>query len=314
MKANRTPAAAAAAAAAVTSAPATLADKLVFIPASRRKALAHADVPALVARYIVGADDALIRPSDIRQSVAILKTGMGAAAGLESFINGLAGIDARLAWGAITPDQAADGLPDFSAWAVREADKAIISRKGISAGLLRTLVADIVQRTAALPVRTAAAKSDKGRTLAAPAQADDAAPAVDRTAPAQADDAAPAVDRVAALAELARMTREAADAPINTRDAVPHQLTEAEAAEASAALDASAARIKAEAEARAADAARIKAEAEERVMAELTAAGQSAHAQAIAFCRLADAIGIKLTRAQLAALDAFEGKRTKVPA
>ena len=287
MKTNRAPAAA----------PATLADKPVFIPAPRRKALAHADIPALVARYIIGPDDTLVRPSDIRQSVAVLKTGMGAAAGLESFINGLAGIAARLAWGAITPDQAADGLPDFSAWAVREADRAIISRKGISAGLLRVLVADVVTRTAALPVRTAPAKANKGRTISAPAQADDA----------------PAVDRVAALAELARMTRAAADAPINTRDAIPHALTEAEQAEAMGALDASAARIKAEAEQKAADAARIKAEAEERAMAELTAAGQSAHAQAIAFCRLADAIGIKLTKAQLATLDAFEG-RTKVPA
>jgi hypothetical protein len=283
---------------AVTSAPATLADKPVFIPAPRRKALMHADVPALVARYIIGADDALVRPSDIRQSVAVLKTGMGAAAGLESFINGLAGIAARLAWGAITPDQAAGGLPDFSAWAVREADKAIVSRKGIRAGLLRALVADVVQRTAALPVRTTPAKAKAVRTISAPAQADDA----------------PAVDRVTALAELARMTRAAADAPINTRDAIPHQLTEAEAAEASAALDASAARIKAEAEQKAADAARVKAEAEERVMAELTAAGQSAHLRAVAFCRLADAIGIKLTKGQLATLDAFEGKRTKVPA
>ena len=296
MKTNRAPAAAPAAAPAVTSAP-TLDGKAVFIPAPRRKSLAHADVPALVSRYIIGADDTLIRPSDIRQSVAVLKTGMGAAAGLESFINGLAGIAARLAWGAITPDQAADGLPDFSAWAVREADRAIISRKGISAGLLRVLVADVVTRTAALPVRTAPAKANKGRTISAPAQADDA----------------PAVDRVAALAELARMTRAAADAPINTRDAIPHALTEAEQAEAMGALDASAARIKAEAEQKAADAARIKAEAEERAMAELTAAGQSAHAQAIAFCRLADAIGIKLTKAQLATLDAFEG-RTKVPA
>jgi hypothetical protein len=139
-----------------------------FIPAPRRKALMHADIPAIVARYIIGADDTLVRPSDIRQSVAVLKTGMGAAAGLESFINGLAGIAARLAWGAITPDQAADGLPDFSAWAVREADRAIISRKGISAGLLRTLVADVVQRTAALPVRTAPAKANKGRTLPPP--------------------------------------------------------------------------------------------------------------------------------------------------
>ena len=43
----------------VTSAPATLADKPVFIPAPRRKALMHADVPALVARYIIGPDDAL---------------------------------------------------------------------------------------------------------------------------------------------------------------------------------------------------------------------------------------------------------------
>lgn len=287
---------------ATPSAPATLADKPVFIPAPRRKALMHADVPALVARYIIGADDTLIRPSDIRQSVAVLKTGMGAAAGLESFINGLAGIAARLAWGAITPDQAAEGLPDFSAWAVREADKAIISRKGISAGLLRALVADVVTRTAALPVRTAPKKADKGRTISAPG----AAPAAD-AAPA-------AVDKVAALAELARMTRAAADAPINTRDPIPHHLTGAEAAEASAALDASAARMKAEAEASAAAEAARKADAEERALADLMAAGQSAHLRTVAFCRLADAIGIKLTKAQLAALDAFEGKRTKVPA
>lgn len=287
------------AAPAVTSAPATLADKPVFIPAPRRKALMHADIPALVARYIIGPDDSLIRPSDIRQSVAVLKTGMGAAAGLESFINGLAGIAARLAWGAITPDQAADGLPDFSAWAVREADRAIISRKGISAGLLRTLVADVVQRTAALPVRTAPAKAKAVRTI---------------SAPTQADDAAPAVDRAAALAELARMTRAAADAPIDTRNAIPHQITGAERIEATEALLQSAARTKAEAEQKAADAARVKAEAEDRAVAELTAAGQSAHLQAVAFCRLADAIGIKLTKAQLAALDVFEGKRTKVPA
>ena len=289
---------------ATTSAPA-LDGKAVYIPAPRRKALSAANVPALVARYIIGADDALVRPSDIRQSVAVLKTGMGAAASLDSFINGLAGIAARLAWGAITATQAADGLPDFAAWAVYQADAGIISRKGISAGLLRALVADVVTRTAALPVRTAPAKAGKVRTIAAPAQADDAAPA-----PAPA----PAVDRTAALAELARMTRAVADAPINTRDAIPHQITEAEAAEASAALAESAARTKAEAEASAAADAARKAEAEERAIAELTAAGQSAHLRAVAFCRLADAIGIKLTKAQLATLDAFEGKRTKVSA
>jgi hypothetical protein len=286
------------------TAPATapvLDGKAVYIPAPRRKALMHADVPALVARYIIGADDALIRPSDIRQSVAVLKTGMGAAAGLESFINGLAGIAARLAWGAITADQAADGLPDFSAWAVREADKAIISRKGISAGLLRALVADVVTRTAALPVRTAPAKAKAVRTISAPA-----ADAIATPAPAP-------VDRTAALAELARMTRAAADAPINTRDAIPHEMTGAEQADAMGALADSAARIKAEAEQKAADATRIKAEAEERAIAELTAAGQSAHLRAVAFCRLADAIGIKLTKAQLAALDAFEG-RAKITA
>ena len=270
----------------------------VYIPAARRKALTHADVPAIVGRYVIGADDALIRPSDIRQSVAVLKTGMGAAAGLESFINGLAGIAARLAWGAITPDQAAEGLPDFAAWAVREADAGIVSRKGISAGLLRALVADVVTRTAALPIRTAPAKAGRVRTITAPAKAD----VIDT----------PAVDRAAALAELARMTRAVADAPINTRDCIPHELTEAEAAEAMGALAESAARIKAEAEASAAAEAARKAEAEERALAELTAEGQSAHLKAVAFCRLADAIGIKLTKAQLTALDAFEGKRAKV--
>ena len=291
-----------AAPAAPAPAPAPVLDgKAVYIPAPRRKALMHADVPALVARYIIGADDALVRPSDIRLSVSVLKAGMGAAASLDSFINGLAGIAARLAWGAITAAQAADGLPDFAAWAVHQADAGIISRKGISAGLLRALVADVVTRTAALPVRTAPAKAGKVRTITAPAQAD-AAPA------------APVVDRTVALAELARMTRAVADTPINTRDAIPHQITDAEAAEASAALDASAARTKAEAEASAAASAARKAEAEERAMAELTAEGQSAHLRAVAFCRLADAIGIKLTKAQLAALDAFEGKRVKVPA
>ena len=283
---------------ATPSAPATLADKPVFIPAPRRKALMHADVPALVARYIIGADDTLVRPSDIRLSVSVLKAGMGAAASLDSFINGLAGIAARLAWGAITAAQAADGLPDFAAWAVHQADAGIVSRKGISAGLLRTLVADVVTRTAALPVRTAPAKANKGRTLPAPAQAD-AAPA----APA-----APAVDRAAALAELARMTRAAADAPINTRDAVPHQITDAEAAEASAALDASAARIKAEAEQKAADAARIKAEREEQAVSALMAEGEEVRIRTVAFCRLADALGVKLTRAQLARLDALENE------
>ena len=109
------------------------------------------------------------------------------------------------------------------------------------------------------------------------------------------------------------MTREAANAPIDTRNAIPHALAEAEAADALGALVESAARIKAEAEQKAADAARIKAEAESRAMAELMAEGQSAHAQTIAFCRLADAIGIKLTKAQLAALDAFEGKRVRIP-
>ena len=281
----------------------TLDGKAVFIPAPRRKALSHADVPALVARYIIGPDDTLVRPSDIRQSVAVLKTGMGAAAGLDSFINGLAGIAARLAWGALTADQAADGLPDFSAWAVREADKAIISRKGVSAGLLRALIADVVTRTAALPIRTAPAKTGKAKTLAAPA-----ADVVETPAPAPAA----VMDRTAALAELARMTRAAADAPIDTRNAIPHEMTEAEAAEAMGALAESAARTKAEAEQKAAAEATRKAEAEERALAELTAAGQSAHLRAVAFCRLADAIGIKLTKAQLAALDAFEGKRTRV--
>ena len=230
---------------------------------------------------------------------------MGAAASLDSFINGLAGIAARLAWGAITATQAAEGLPDFAAWAVREADAGIVSRKGISAGLLRALVADVVTRTAALPIRTAPAKAGRVRTISAPAKAD----VIDTPAPAPA----PAVDRAAALAELARMTRAVADAPINTRDAIPHQLTGAEAAEASAALDTSAARMKAEAEASAAADAARKAEAEERALAELTAAHESAHLKAVAFCRLADAIGIKLTKAQLAALDAFEG-RAKVSA
>jgi len=270
--------------------------KAVFIPVSRRKVLMHPDVPALVARYIVGADDVLIRPSDIRQSVAALKTAMGGAPNIDSFINGLAGIAARLAWGAIKAESAAEGLPDFARWAVREADKAIISRKGISAGLLRALVADVVTRTAALPVRT------KGKTLAAPA-----ADVIATPAPAPAPDAV--MDRTAAFAELARMTRAAADAPINTRDAIPHQITDAETTEAFAALDASAARIKAETEQKAADAARIKAEAEERAMAELTAAGQSARLRAVAFCRLANDLGIVLTKAQLKVIDALEAEK-----
>lgn len=222
---------------ATLSAPATVEGAPVFIPTAHRKAMSAGDVPALAARYIVGADDALVRPSDIRLSVSVLKAGMGGKPSLDSFINGLAGIAARLAWGAIRPDQACEGLPDFAAWAIQQADKAIISRKGISAGLLRALVADVVTRTAALPVRTATKKADKVRTLA-PAAVPVLAPAADVAA----------VDRTAALAELARMTRAVADAPINTRDALPHRLADEEQADALGALAASAARIKAEQE------------------------------------------------------------------
>ena len=284
-----------------TPAPATVEGAPVFIPAAHRKALSAGDIPALVARYVIGADDALVRPSDIRLSVSVLKAGMGGKPSLDSFVNGLAGIAARLAWGAIRPDQACEGLPPFAQWAIQQADAGIVSRKGISVGLLRALVSDVVTRTAALPVRTAPKKADKGRTISAPS--------------ADAADAAPALaDRLTRLAELARMTRAVADAPINTRDPIPHQTTDAEQADAMGALAESAARMKAEAEASAAAAAARKAEAEASALAELTAEGQSAHLRAVAFCRLADAIGIKLTKAQLAALDAFEGKRVKVPA
>lgn len=280
---------------ATLSAPATVEGAPVFIPAAHRKALAAGDVPALVARYIIGADDALVRPSDIRLSVSVLKAGMGGKPSLDSFVNGLSGIAARLAWGAIRPDQACEGLPPFAQWAIQQADAGIVSRKGISVGLLRALVSDVVARTAALPVRTAPKKADKGRTITAPSAA--AAPAP-----------APAVDRVAEAAALARMVRAVSDAPINTRDAVPHQITDAEAADVSAALDASAARIKAEREQASADAARIKAEREEQAVSALAAEGEAMRVRTVAFCRLADALGVKLTRAQLARLDALENE------
>lgn len=292
---------------ATLSAPATIEGAPVFIPAAHRKALATGDIPALVARYIIGADDALVRPSDIRLSVSVLKAGMGGKPSLDSFVNGLAGISARLAWGAIRPDQACEGLPPFAQWAIQQADAGIVSRKGISAGLLRALVSDVVTRTASLPLRSAPKKADKVRTIAAPAA--DAADAADAT-PAL-------VDRLAQLAELARMTRAVADAPINTRDSIPHQTTDAEQADASAALDASAARIKAEQEQASADVARIKAEREEQAVSALTAEGEALRVRTVAFCRLADALGVKLTRAQLARLDALEHEErapVKVPA
>lgn len=294
---------------ATLSAPATIEGAPVFIPAAHRKALATGDIPALVARYVIGADDALVRPSDIRLSVSVLKAGMGGKPSLDSFVNGLSGIAARLAWGAIRSDQACEGLPPFAQWAIQQADAGIVSRKGISAGLLRALVADVVSRTAALPLRSAPKKADKVRTVAAPVA--DAAPA-----PAPVADAAP-VDRLAQLAELARMTRAVADAPINTRDAIPHQLADGEQADASAALDASAARIKAEQEQASADAARIKAEREEQAVSALVAEGEAMRVRTVAFCRLADALGVKLTRAQLARLDALENEDrapVKVPA
>ena len=299
---NRT---ATAAAAAPAPAPATVEGAPVFIPAAHRKALSAGDIPALVARYVIGADDALVRPSDIRLSVSVLKAGMGGKPSLDSFINGLAGIAARLAWGAVRPSQACEGLPPFAQWAIQQADAGIVSRKGISVGLLRALVSDVVSRTAALPVRTIAKKADRVRTITAPAA--DAAPA-----PAPAP-----VDRTVALAELARMTRAVADTPINTRDAIPHQITEAERIEASAALDASAARIKAEREQASADAARIKAEREEQAVSALMAEGEEVRIRTVAFCRLADALGVKLTRAQLERLDALENEAralAKVPA
>lgn len=164
-----------------TAPAAAIADKAVYIPATARKPLQAQDFAALAARVIVGGDTALIKPSDIRTPVAVLKAGMGAKPTPETFVTGLAGIAARLAWGAIKPEQAADGLPDFAAWAIHECRRRIIGTQGITAGLLRIVVADVATATAALPIKP------KAETKTAPAKIGAPAPA---PAPEEAETAA----------------------------------------------------------------------------------------------------------------------------
>jgi len=111
----------------------------------------------------------------------------------------------------------------------------------------------------------------------------------------------------------------------DTRSALPHELAEGERsaahqalvdiphaiAEAEAKAKAEAeAKAKAEAEAKAKAEAEAKAEAMRAVFDQMTARGETMRKRAQAFAQLANELGIKLTAAQLKALDALEAEKT----
>ena len=138
---------------------------------------------------------------------------------------------------------------------------------------------------------------------------------VEKAKPAQV-----AVSTFAALAHEVRadLLVEAHDSR-NMRDAVPHSLTGEERDAAYQALvdvpraiaEAEAeAKAEAEAEAKAKAEAEAKAEAMRTVIDNLTKRNEAMRVRAHAFAQLANDLGIKLTKSQLATLDALEAEKT----
>jgi hypothetical protein len=105
----------------------------------------------------------------------------------------------------------------------------------------------------------------------------------------------------------------------DTREPLPHSLTDGERTMAHQALvdvpraiAEAEAKAKAEAEAKAKAEEEAKAEAMRAVFDQMTARGETLRKRAQAFAQLANDLGIKLTKSQLAALDALEAE--KIPA
>lgn len=226
--------------------------------------------------------DERVTPSMITLSLATAKTGMGAKASKEAFVDGLFYMLAKHAYGAKLDDMQAE-LPRVSQFALVAACASIKQGAGLS--LQALLDCSVIGLTAALALPMAQKKA-KPAVIAPPANV------VGVPAPTENNAAAPMT-----LAEI-----KSAIALLNPdMDGEAGKLADAAEMAELAML------AKAEAEAHAkAEREAVRARMEQDMFDRLQMREESARVRAHAFAAMANELGIKLTAAQLKALDKFE--------
>lgn len=229
-------------------------------------------------------NDATVKPGMIRMSHKAASTAMGGKVSAHAFVEGLMWHVCKFAYGD-NMGMLQKGLPKVAQFALVAACNGVKQGAGIDLHTLRATVTIALAKTLALPAPAPKERDGIADTGAVP-KVDNVAASVKDTGPSLSD-----------------LIRIAADAPIDTRKAIPNRLASNEQDEIGAALtNAAAAKEHADAAAAAA-----KADAAEKAFAALVEReARLTEARTVAFCRLADELGVKLTKAQLAMLTKLE--------
>lgn len=262
--------------------------KPATLPTATKKALSLANVSSVLIGCTPYNDNEPCKPSMVRGNKGSALTAIGGKVCGEGFTQGLTYLVSAMAYGQAKLDTVVQGLPSFSAFALRQAADLIKVGRGITTGELRRVVASAIESTLALPAPTRKATVEETPAIAGEC----------RTIPA---------DKPEVPAPWA-----GDDGPISTDadgERTAHlenvKLDAANEASAKATTDA-AAKLAAEAAAR---------EASHRAyISRLKAEGQETRLRVIALCELASSLGIKLTQGQLRQLDKIENAAREVAA
>jgi len=229
-----------------------------------------------------------IRPSDIGMNAHAAKSAMGGAVSVPGFITGLAWSLCAIAHGQKKLSVLQEGLPAASQFALMHGSSLFKHGAGITADSLETIVLASLKEMLALPAPAKRVATEDPTVVAARAESLAKAEAERRAAEACA----------AEQASIVKLTMQEVQTGILSmgssldNEAAPqqYQIMRLETARAL----------------RIAEAAAQAAAEEERIAAELRQQGKTLVMKVHAFCSLATELGIKLTVAQLKALDTLE--------
>ena len=256
--------------------------KPATLPATTKKALSLANINNVLVGCTPYTDDEPCKPSMIRGNKGSALAAVGGKVSGESFTQGLTYLIAAMAYGQAKVEVIVQGLPSYSAHALRHGADLIKVGRGITTAELRRIVASAIESTLALPAPTRAKLTESSNKPAIDGECRTITTSrLEVPAPWNGDDGAIGTD---ADGELTANYENA-------------RIDAANAAAAKAAADA-AAKLEADKEAR---------EASYRAYIDrIKAEGQETRLRVIALCELASSLGIKLTAGQLRQLDKLD--------
>lgn len=139
----------------VTQAPAVIQST---IPAAMKKQFTGAKFEAIVNGLVPFEASELVKPSNIKSTRELARTGMGAKSTPQSFVNGLLFLTTAFAWGQGKLDALSEGMPPAGVYALRTSTEHLKNGAGIDAGTLRHAVLHAMSSLMGLPLKAKAEK------------------------------------------------------------------------------------------------------------------------------------------------------------